>query len=57
MDTKYLYERKNDERVDKDIFINTVKKDTRSYEFKISVENIDYLCNFTSKYSEEFWEI
>jgi len=57
MDTKYLYERKNDERVDKDIFINTVQKDTRSYEFKISVENIDYLCNFTSKYSEEFWEI
>ena len=40
-DTKYLFERKGDERVDKDILINAVQKDTRLYEFQILVENID----------------
>ena len=40
-DTKYLFERNGDERVDKDILINAVQKDTRLYEFQILVENID----------------
>lgn len=40
-DTKYLFERKGDERVDKDIFINVVQKDTLDHmSFKYQLKTL-----------------